>query len=138
MVLVHESIAATSSSVGLSTRVPYPPESPAANTGGGPESIELRDIRKSEDGASASQHGDVTTTEAQPAKDPSAAASEAEVDPRLLNRKLQIHFATMCSSLFLAGWNDGTTGPLLPRIQEVYHVGLTWALANNHLLLTCS
>ncbi|KAF5389302.1 hypothetical protein D9757_003451 [Collybiopsis confluens] len=23
--------------------------------------------------------------------------------------------------LFLAGWNDGSTGPLLPRIQEVYH-----------------
>jgi hypothetical protein len=31
-------------------------------------------------------------------------------------------FATMCGVLFLAGWNDGTTGPLLPRIQEVYHV----------------
>ncbi|KZT71856.1 MFS general substrate transporter [Daedalea quercina L-15889] len=28
----------------------------------------------------------------------------------------------MCLALFLAGWNDGTTGPLLPRIQKVYHV----------------
>ena len=27
-----------------------------------------------------------------------------------------------CWSLFLAGWNDGTTGPLLPRMQEVYGV----------------
>ncbi|KAJ3824255.1 MFS general substrate transporter [Lentinula raphanica] len=25
--------------------------------------------------------------------------------------------------MFLAGWNDGSTGPLLPRIQEVYDVG---------------
>ena len=34
----------------------------------------------------------------------------------------KVVFAAMCSTLFLAGWNDGTTGPLLPRIQEVYHV----------------
>ncbi|KZV63221.1 MFS general substrate transporter [Peniophora sp. CONT] len=32
-------------------------------------------------------------------------------------------FAACSWSLFMAGWNDGTTGPLLPRIQEVYHVG---------------
>ena len=37
-------------------------------------------------------------------------------------RREKAVFATMCGSLFLAGWNDGTTGPLLPRIQEVYHV----------------
>jgi len=24
--------------------------------------------------------------------------------------------------VFLIGWNDGSNGPLLPRIQEVYHV----------------
>ncbi|KAI0087348.1 MFS general substrate transporter [Irpex rosettiformis] len=34
-----------------------------------------------------------------------------------------IQFAVLCWTLFLAGWNDGTTGPLLPRIQENYHVG---------------
>jgi len=34
----------------------------------------------------------------------------------------RVQFAAVCWSLFLAGWNDGTTGPLLPRIQEVYHV----------------
>ncbi|KAI0760312.1 MFS general substrate transporter [Fomes fomentarius] len=38
-------------------------------------------------------------------------------------RKARIQFVTLCWSLFLAGWNDGTTGPLLPRIQRVYHVG---------------
>ena len=36
--------------------------------------------------------------------------------------KAHWQFVTLCWSLFLAGWNDGTTGPLLPRIQEVYHV----------------
>ncbi|KAI0789470.1 MFS general substrate transporter [Abortiporus biennis] len=30
-----------------------------------------------------------------------------------------------CWALFLAGWNDGTTGPLLPKIQEFYHASYT-------------
>ena len=49
---------------------------------------------------------------------PSSAAS-------LKTQKIRgrIQFAVLCWSLFLLGWNDGTTGPLLPRIQEVYHVG---------------
>nr|GAT44622.1 predicted protein [Mycena chlorophos] len=29
----------------------------------------------------------------------------------------------MIFAVFLAGWNDGTLGPLIPRIQEVYHLG---------------
>ncbi|EKM74818.1 hypothetical protein AGABI1DRAFT_132859 [Agaricus bisporus var. burnettii JB137-S8] len=37
----------------------------------------------------------------------------------------KIQFAALCWCLFLAGWNDGSTGPLLPRIQDVYHVGFT-------------
>ncbi|KAH7886845.1 MFS general substrate transporter [Phlebopus sp. FC_14] len=36
--------------------------------------------------------------------------------------RAHIQFAALCWSLYLAGWNDGTTGPLLPRIQKVYHV----------------
>ena len=36
--------------------------------------------------------------------------------------RARMQFISLCYSLFLAGWNDGTTGPLLPRIQEVYHV----------------
>lgn len=38
--------------------------------------------------------------------------------------RARIQFAVMCFSLFMAGWNDGTTGPLLPRMQKVYHVQL--------------
>lgn len=37
----------------------------------------------------------------------------------------RIQLSALCWCLFLAGWNDGTTGPLLPRIQEFYHVGFT-------------
>ncbi|KAF7297160.1 MFS general substrate transporter [Mycena indigotica] len=41
-------------------------------------------------------------------------------------RKTQhVQLATLCWTLFLAGWNDGTVGPLLPRIQQSYHVGYT-------------
>ena len=39
--------------------------------------------------------------------------------------KARVQFLTLCWTLFLAGWNDGSTGPLLPRIREVYHVGFT-------------
>lgn len=40
--------------------------------------------------------------------------------------KTNLHFATLCWCLFLAGWNDGTIGPLLPRVQGVYDVRLTF------------
>ena len=44
-------------------------------------------------------------------------------------RKARIQFAVLCWTLFLAGWNDGTTGPLLHRIQTVYHVRALLALS---------
>ncbi|KAJ7050402.1 MFS general substrate transporter [Mycena amicta] len=37
--------------------------------------------------------------------------------------RTRVHTAAMICAVFLAGWNDGTLGPLIPRIQEVYHVG---------------
>jgi len=39
-----------------------------------------------------------------------------------MRRKEKVILAAMCFPLFLAGWNDGTIGPLLPRIQGVYGV----------------
>jgi len=60
------------------------------------------------------------------AKDPNA---DSQADPPSLSapskkqvKKARIQFLTLCWTLFLAGWNDGSTGPLLPRIQEVYNV----------------
>ncbi|KAH9934819.1 MFS general substrate transporter [Fomitopsis serialis] len=35
----------------------------------------------------------------------------------------RVHFAALCYSYFLEGWNDGTLGPLLPRIQSYYDIG---------------
>lgn len=38
-------------------------------------------------------------------------------------RRGHIHFAALCWFMFTQGWNDGTPGPLLPIIQQTYHVG---------------
>ncbi|KAH6917868.1 major facilitator superfamily domain-containing protein [Coprinopsis sp. MPI-PUGE-AT-0042] len=37
----------------------------------------------------------------------------------------RLQFFALCWCLFICGWNDGTTGPLLPRIREVYNIGFT-------------
>ncbi|TBU43542.1 MFS general substrate transporter [Dichomitus squalens] len=42
-----------------------------------------------------------------------------------MKRDAILQFATLCFSIFVSGWNDGTLGPLLPRLQAVYHVGYT-------------
>jgi len=34
----------------------------------------------------------------------------------------RIQFFALCWTIFLAGWCDSSTGPLLPRIQNAYHV----------------
>jgi hypothetical protein len=62
-------------------------------------------------------------------KDSDNAANSAPTDPFVTHKwRAYMQFASVCFSLFMAGWNDGTTGPLLPRIQEFYHVSLTkWA-----------
>ena len=39
-------------------------------------------------------------------------------------RKVLMQFFALCSAIYVAGWNDGTLGPLLPRLQEHYHVGI--------------
>ncbi|KAI0367660.1 MFS general substrate transporter [Pilatotrama ljubarskyi] len=49
---------------------------------------------------------------------PAISASQKAV----YRRKSLIHFLTLCFCVFCMGWNDGTTGPMLPRIQDHYHV----------------
>jgi hypothetical protein len=38
-----------------------------------------------------------------------------------MRRREKIVIGAMCWALFLAGWNDGSFGPLLPRVQQNYH-----------------
>jgi hypothetical protein len=58
-----------------------------------------------------------------------AVVSQLEVQEELppatlakMRQRGRAHFAVLCCSLFLGGWNDGSAGPLIPTIQRVYHV----------------
>lgn len=41
---------------------------------------------------------------------------------KLQKRNSMVQFLALCWCIFMVGWNDGSTGPLLPRIQEDYRV----------------
>lgn len=47
-----------------------------------------------------------------------------ETKPQALRSREYIQFVTLCWFIYLEGWNDGTNGPLLPRMQRVYGVRL--------------
>lgn len=49
-------------------------------------------------------------------------AETSSFERRRFSHKRYIHFAAICWVVFVNGWNDGTTGPMLPRIQEYYGV----------------
>ena len=49
-------------------------------------------------------------------------ASLSPAQRRVHERRVLVNFATVCLRIFMEGWNDGTTGPLLHRIQEYYGV----------------
>ena len=45
-------------------------------------------------------------------------------------RMARAQFLALCWALFVIGWTDGSTGPLLPRIQSFYDV--SWAFSFHH------
>jgi hypothetical protein len=52
-------------------------------------------------------------------------ADITELQAKEFRRRSRIHFAALCWSLFLEGWNDGSPGPLLPALQKAYDVLLS-------------
>ena len=62
--------------------------------------------------------------------------AQSELDPLLGNdvkvptkqeaRLALAQFLALCWVLFVMGWGDASTGPLLPRIQIFYDVSLSW------------
>ena len=58
--------------------------------------------------------------------DPDDAASTAPAleEQPVDSRKVMRNFVTLCIAIFMNGWNDGTNGPLLPRIQQYYNVSV--------------
>ncbi|CDO77091.1 hypothetical protein BN946_scf184473.g35 [Trametes cinnabarina] len=97
------------------------------------EDIELSDVVQPTQSSSTAVQGRVPDLEFGSAlsqtlsrAEDRAAAQQSSVDVPLEEthrRKSRIHFFALCFCLFVNGWNDGTTGPMLPRIQENYHVG---------------
>ncbi|KAM5543017.1 hypothetical protein V8D89_003401 [Ganoderma adspersum] len=61
-------------------------------------------------------------TLAPPAQEPGTPVTTRSQEMR---RQANIMYASMLYTMLLSGWNDGTTGPLLPRIQLVYHISFT-------------
>ncbi|KAI0356007.1 MFS general substrate transporter [Trametes cingulata] len=94
----------------IRARSPHPPDEPV--TPGTRTSIE--DGKRTEY---------IETNVAEGSKSSRAPSTTFQASTPSMRRKAQIQFAACCFTLFLAGWNDGSTGPLLPRIQAVYHVG---------------
>ena len=92
------------------------------------ENIELKSIRDDTAATSTAVRADVETGSGSQSRVPSIrsianheAAAESGPDAQQ-RRKGLIHFLALCFCLFVNGWNDGTTGPMLPRVQEKYNV----------------
>ena len=56
------------------------------------------------------------------ADDASAAPLASPTERMRQRRKARLCFAALCWLFFGLGWNDGSTGPLLPKIQQHYNV----------------
>lgn len=50
-------------------------------------------------------------------------------------KRLEIQYCCLCLALFLAGWNDGTTGPLIPTIRRYYNVCPVLTLCSSSILI---
>ncbi|KIO25300.1 hypothetical protein M407DRAFT_25416 [Tulasnella calospora MUT 4182] len=74
------------------------------------ELTELRDVKRDSRG----NEGSVVS-----------AAKALEPVRQLSVAKERVYLAVLCWGAIVAGWNDGTLGPLLPRIQEHYHVRIS-------------
>ncbi|KAJ7056055.1 MFS general substrate transporter [Mycena amicta] len=48
----------------------------------------------------------------------------------------QLQLLALCGTLFLSGWNDGSIGPLIPKIQEYY--GLSYTIVSLIFVFKCT
>ena len=78
-----------------------------------PESVDLK--RSTSDGKAAG-------VDAVPLSEKSSDISSLPERTRREKFVSNVQYATLCWSMIILGWSDGTTGPLLPRLREVYGV----------------
>ncbi|KIY70470.1 MFS general substrate transporter [Cylindrobasidium torrendii FP15055 ss-10] len=94
------------------------------NQGGPPEDVELQKLPSVQtadpnERAISMRH---TTNATHGAQEERTNTTDEHHPDKLIAR---MHFSALCLTLFLEGWDDGTTGPLLPSIQEYYQIGFT-------------
>jgi hypothetical protein len=75
-----------------------------------------------------------TTQDVEPTHHEELPVARSELDPLIPRdekgptkkeeRVARAQFLALCWALFVVGWTDGSTGPLLPRIQTFYGVSL--------------
>ena len=63
-----------------------------------------------------------------------SSSSELAQTPKQITRE-RIQFLSLCWTIFLGGWNDSSTGPLLPRIQSVY--GVSYLIVSLIFVFAC-
>ncbi len=97
-----------------------------------PRRVSSKDHGHSEDIELAAMHRGADSSSSQAHKQPDVAADEPEspVDKHA-QWKARMQYAVLCCAMFAVGWSDGTTGPLLPRIQSNYHVRLAFQTTNS-------
>ncbi|KAI0741084.1 hypothetical protein C8Q76DRAFT_791441 [Earliella scabrosa] len=49
--------------------------------------------------------------------------ASAPAPSRAMRMRAHLMYGSLLWTMFLSGWNDATTGPLIPRIQSVYDIG---------------
>lgn len=109
----RDSRAASAGPISLLERSPHPPDRSRKSFDKADE-IELAQLGVTEKNVPDISTG-TSIGKASPVK--------LDVPPKVSKWAGRIQFLTLCGTLFLAGWNDGTTGPLLSRMQSNYHVG---------------
>jgi hypothetical protein len=82
-------------------------------------SIELRRVKHAH---KESGTRGITSAQGDDSERSSTKQDQAQAASSNVRKRLEVQYACLCFALFLAGWNDGTTGPLIPRIQRYYNV----------------
>lgn len=100
------------------------------NTTSSKEAIELSVIttQPTSSLANIEKRDNVTFTQGSAGQLLFARGAAPEPNNRIARRKRLHHFIALCVCFALEGWNDGSTGPILPRLQSTYHVRISFRL----------
>ncbi|KAJ7572557.1 MFS general substrate transporter [Mycena floridula] len=99
-----------------------------------PQLIALQPLHGDKSGSVSGSTSAPASRGEHPGQPSAIVASEYRPSTKQLKTE-KVQFAALCWCMVLAGWNDGSTGPLLPRIQEVYNIG--FAVTSILFILAC-